>query len=77
MNEKIIDQLNIIYEALEKLYDMIPEDETQDSNIIDRLKAGEVLDLSDEEIEKVLEYLKENEDSYTIKIINNSVSLKI
>lgn len=77
MNEKIIDQLNIIYEALEKLYDMIPEDETQDSNIIDRLKAGEVLDLSDEEIEKVLEYLKENEESYTIKIINNSVSLKI
>ena len=77
MNEKIIDQLNIIYEALEKLYDMIPEDETQDSNIIDRLKAGEVLDLSDEEIEKVLEYLKENEDSYTIKIINNSVSLRI
>ncbi len=77
MNEKIIDQLNIIYEALEKLYDMIPEDETQDSNIIDRLKAGEVLDLSDEEIENVLEYLKENEESYTIKIINNSVSLKI
>ena len=77
MNEKIIDQLNIIYEALEKLYDMIPEDETQDSNIIDRLKAGEVLDLSDDEIENVLEYLKENEESYTIKIINNSVSLKI
>lgn len=77
MNGKIIDQLNIIYEALKKLYDMIPEDETQDSNIIDRLKAGEVLDLSDEEIENVLEYLKENEESYTIKIINNSVSLKI
>lgn len=77
MNEKIIDQLNIIYEALEKLYDMIPEDETQDSDIIEKLKAGEVLDLSDEEIENVLEYLKENEESYTIKIINNSVSLKI
>lgn len=77
MNEKIIDQLNIIYEALEKLYDMIPEDETQDSDIIEKLKAGEVLDLSDEEIENVLEYLKENEESYTIKIINNSVSLRI
>lgn len=77
MNEKIIDQLNIIYEALEKLYDMIPKDETQDSDIIEKLKAGEVLDLSDEEIENVLEYLKENEESYTIKIINNSVSLKI
>ena len=58
----------------EELGDECPEKE---ASVIDRLKAGEELELSDEQIDEVLDYLEENEESYSIKIMNNKVTLKL
>ena len=78
-NTELKNKLELVITLLNQICDNLvmgaPEQETPTT--IDRLKAGEELELSDEEIDEVLDYLEDHEDSYSIKIINNKVTLKL
>ena len=78
-NTELKNKLELVITLLNQICDNLvmetPEQTTP--SIIDKLKAGEELELSDEEIDEVLDYLEDHEDSYSIKIINNKVTLKL
>lgn len=77
-NSEFKNKLKLIITWLTQLSEELDENCNEgETSVIDRLKAGEELELSDEQIDEVLDYLEENEDSYSIKIINNKVTLKL
>ena len=78
-NTELKNKLELVITLLNQICDNLVMDtpEQTTSSIIDKLKAGEELELSDEEIDEVLDYLEDHEDSYSIKIINNKVTLKL
>ena len=79
-NTELKNKLELVITLLNQICDnLVMDDPKQNaqSTTIDRLKAGEELELSDEEIDEVLDYLEDHEDSYSIKIINNKVTLKL
>lgn len=76
-NSEFKNKLKLIITWLTQLSEELDEKCTEEPSVIDRLKVGEELELSDKQIDEVLDYLEENEDSYSIKIINNKVTLKL
>lgn len=78
-NTELKNKLELVITLLNQICDNLVMDvpEQKAPTTIDRLKAGEELELSDEEIDEILDYLEDHEDSYSIKIINNKVTLKL
>ena len=79
-NTELKNKLELVITLLNQICEnLVMDDPKQNaqSTTIDRLKSGEELELSDEEIDEVLDYLEDHEDSYSIKIINNKVTLKL
>ena len=78
-NIELKNKLELVITLLNQICDNLVMDTPEQAtpSIIDKLKAGEELELSDEQIDEVLDYLEENEESYSIKIINNKVTLKL
>ena len=78
-NTELKNKLELVITLLNQICDNLVMDTPEQTtpSIIDKLMAGEELELSDEEIDEVLDYLEDHEDSYSIKIINNKVTLKL
>ena len=45
--------------------------------IVDKLKSGESLELPNDVIQEIIDYLDSNNENYVIKAVNNKVTLKI